>query len=81
MCRQGLTHTWTDDGYNFDPGQVFHRESQVLERHGKAKPFKWQAVWADALEGELERDTRDTNLAPLGQSVLRWTKCKIRPAT
>ncbi len=49
-----ITHLWTDPGYNFDPGQEFHPESQILERHGKARPFQWKAEWRDAVEGLLQ---------------------------
>ena len=42
------------DGYNFNAGAFFHPESQVLERHMKAKPFPWKAEWVDIVTGELE---------------------------
>lgn len=36
-----ITHIWSDvDGYNFNAGALFRPESQILERHKKAKPFK-----------------------------------------
>ena len=49
-----ITHVWTDDGYDFNKDDPFHEESQVLERHGKAKPFQWKAEWVDIITGELE---------------------------
>ncbi len=48
-----ITHVWSDDGYNFNKGAAFHDESQVLERHKKAKPFKWKAEWHEVLTGEI----------------------------
>ena len=75
-----ITHTWTDDGYNFDPGQVFYKESRILERHHKAKPFKWAAVWADALEGELVSVERSQFEDLMEPSVLTWIRCKVSPA-
>jgi hypothetical protein len=49
-----VTHVWSDDGYNFKKGKLFFEESLVLERHGKAKPFKWTAEWDEYVTGELE---------------------------
>ncbi len=49
-----ITHLWTDPGFNFNPGQEFHPESRILERHGKARPFQWKAEWRDAVEGLLQ---------------------------
>jgi hypothetical protein len=51
-----VTHLWTDPAYNFDPDQVFHPESKILERHGKARPFPWQAKWRDEVVGLLQID-------------------------
>jgi hypothetical protein len=48
-----ITHVWSDNGYDFNKGAAFHDESQVLERHKKAKPFKWKAEWQEVLTGEL----------------------------
>ncbi len=48
-----ITHVWSDEGYEFDPGDPFHDESQILERHKKAKQFKWKAEWQEVLTGEL----------------------------
>ncbi len=48
-----ITHVWSDKGYEFDPDDPFHDESLVLERHKKAKPFKWKAEWQEVLTGEL----------------------------
>jgi hypothetical protein len=49
-----ITHLWTDPGFNFNPGQEFHPESQILERHGKAQPFQWNGEWSDEVEGLLQ---------------------------
>ena len=49
-----VTHEWSDDGYNFDKGAPFYDESQVLERHKKAKTFPWKATWEDVLKWEVE---------------------------
>jgi hypothetical protein len=49
-----VTQVWSDDGYNFKKDKLFFEESQVLERHGKAKPFKWSAEWDEYVTGELE---------------------------
>ncbi len=49
-----VTHVWSDEGFKFDPDDPFRDESLVLERHGKAKPFRWKAEWVDIITGELE---------------------------
>jgi hypothetical protein len=49
-----VTHEWSDDGYDFNKGAVFHDESQVLERHKKAKTFPWKATWEDVLKWDVE---------------------------
>jgi hypothetical protein len=49
-----VTHEWSDDGYNFDKDAPFYDESQVLERHNKAKTFPWKATWEDVLKWEVE---------------------------
>jgi hypothetical protein len=49
-----ITHLWTDPGYDFNPGKIFHPESQVLEKHGKARPFPWKAEWRDEVVGLLQ---------------------------
>ena len=49
-----ITHLWTDPAYNFNPGQIFHQESQILEKNGKARPFPWKAEWRDEGEGLLQ---------------------------
>jgi len=48
-----ITHVWSDDGYNFDKGTAFYDESQILERHKKASPFRWKAEWEDVFTGEI----------------------------
>ena len=47
-----ITHLWSDPGYDFNKGARFYEESQVLERHKKAKPFQWKAEWDDVIAGE-----------------------------
>ncbi len=49
-----VTHVWSDKGFKFDPSDPFFEEAQVLERHKKAKPFKWKAEWIEILTGEME---------------------------
>ncbi len=58
-----VTHVWSDDGYIFDGDTIFYDESQVLERHGKAKPFKWAAEWADVLTGDVQIQNPFTPIA------------------
>ena len=66
-----VSHVWTDEGYNFNKGAFFHDQAQILERHGKAKPFKWWAAWQDAVEGELE----------VVAKALSWRHYHLRPLT
>ena len=87
LTRQGdqilvmgaITHVWTDDGYNFDPGKSFDKEARILERHGKGKPFKWEARWSDIIDGELQigrflpRAGSDQNLRR------RWLRFETHP--
>lgn len=70
-----ITHLWTDPGFNFNPGQEFHPEAQILERHGKARPFQWKAEWRDAVEGLLEIEN-----AFRSNAKLRWISFETRPA-
>ncbi len=53
LVKIEVTHVWSDDGYDFNKDAVFHDESQVLERHKKAKPFPWTAEWDELITGEL----------------------------
>ena len=69
-----ITHLWTDPGFNFNPGQEFHPESQILERHGKARPFQWKAEWRDIVEGMLQIDN-----AFQSNAALRWVSFETRP--
>ncbi len=71
-----ITHVWTDDGYNFDPGKPFHEEAQVLERHGKAKPFQWEAKWEEGILGELQIENV---FKP--DAALRWISFETRPGS
>ncbi len=69
-----ITHLWTDPGFDFNRGQEFHPESQILERHGKARPFQWKAEWRDAMEGLLQIEN-----AFKPDAVLRWISFETRP--
>ncbi len=80
LAKGTITHTWTDEGYNFDKYQPFYLESQVLERHHKAKPFKWWATWKDEIEGELEVFERPLLEGLMAPRVLTWIRCKVSPA-
>ena len=71
-----ITHFWTDPGYNFDPGQIFHRESRILERHGKARPFPWKAEWRNEIEGLLQIENV---FRP--NATLRWISFEARPSS
>jgi len=48
-----ITHVWTDEGYNFDPGGIFANDAALLEAAGLAKPFSWRAEWVDILNGSI----------------------------
>ena len=63
-----------DRTLRFNPGQEFHRESQILERHGKGRPFQWKAEWRDAVEGLLEIEN-----AFRSNAKLRWVSFETRP--
>ncbi len=69
-----ITHLWTDPGFDFNPGQEFHPESQILERHGKARPFQWKAEWRDAVEGLLQIEN-----AFQPDAALRWVSFETPP--
>ena len=71
-----VRHIWSDPGYNFDKGTVFYDESQVLERHKKAKPFPWEATWDDKITGELEVLDPHSPRARLQEIVF-----EVRPAS
>ena len=68
-----ITHLWTDSGYNFDPGQFFHSESQILRRHGKGRPFQWKSEWRDIIEGMLQIEN-----AFQPDAALRWVNFETR---
>jgi hypothetical protein len=69
-----VTHVWSDDGYNFDKDTLFYDESQVLERHGKAKQFIWKAEWAEVLTGKVQIQNPFTPIASR-----RGTSFEARP--
>ena len=69
-----VTHVWSDPGYDFDRGKPFYDEAQVLERHGKAKPFKWKAEWDDVITGELQIVNA---FSP--NATRRWIGFEVRP--
>jgi hypothetical protein len=70
-----ITHVWDDvDGYNFNAGALFRPESQVFERHKKAKPFKWEVKWEEGISGELQIDNPFTPNA-----ARRWIRFETNP--
>ena len=76
-----ITHLWTDDGYNFDPGKSFDKEARVLEKHGKGKPFRWEARWSDIVDGELQIGTFLPR-SESGQSLRRrWLRFDLKPGS
>ena len=68
-----ITHLWTDPGFDFNPGQEFHRESQILQRHGKGRPFQWKAEWREIVEGMLQIENPSRPNA-----ALRWITFETR---
>ncbi len=74
LVTGAITHVWTDDGYNFDPGKPFHEEAQILERHGKAKPFQWKATWEEGILGELQIENA---FSP--NATRRWVSFETNP--
>lgn len=71
-----VRHIWSDPGFDFNKDQPFREESQVLERHKKAKPFLWEATWDDRITGELEILDPFTPKARLREIVF-----EVRPAS
>ena len=70
-----ITHVWNDvDGYNFNTGALFRPESQILERHKKAKPFKWEVKWEEGISGELRIDNA---FSP--NAARRWIRFETNP--
>ena len=69
-----VTHVWSGEGYNFDKDTPFYDESRILERHGKAKPFKWAAEWIDVLTGDVQIQNPFTPIASR-----RGTSFEARP--
>ena len=74
LVTGAITHVWTNDGYDFNKDAPFHEESQVLERHKKAKPFQWKAEWEDGILGELEIEN------PFSRNATRrWISFEVNP--
>ncbi len=71
-----VRHIWSDPGFDFNKDQPFREESQVLERHKRAKPFLWEATWDDRITGELEVLDPFTPKARLREIVF-----EVRPAS
>ena len=71
-----VRHVWSDPGFDFNKDTPFYDESQVLERHKKAKPFPWEAKWDDRITGELEILDPFTPKARLREIVF-----EVRPAS
>ena len=70
-----ITHIWSDvDGYNFNAGALFRPESQILERHKKAKPFKWEVRWEEGILGELQIENA---FSP--NATRRWIRFETNP--
>ncbi len=69
-----ITHVWTDLGYDFDAGKPFYEEAQILERHKKAKPFKWEVRWEEGILGELQIENAFTPSA-----IRRWIRFETNP--
>ena len=76
VVRVSVRHVWSDNGYDFNLEAPFHDESQVLERHKKAKPFPWEAEWDDIITGELNVADPFTPEARLQEIVF-----EVRPAS
>ncbi len=74
LVTGAITHVWTDDGYDFNKDAPFHEESQVLERHKKAKPFQWKAEWEDGILGELHIENA---FSP--NATRRWISFEVNP--
>ena len=74
--KVSVKHVWSDLGYNFDRGKPFYDESQVLERHKKAKPFSWGAEWDDVITGELQIVNA---FSP--NATRRWISFDVKPAS
>ncbi len=74
LVAGAITHVWTDDGYNFDPDKLFYQEAQILERHGKAKPFQWEAKWEEGILGELQIESA---FSP--NATRRWISFETNP--
>ena len=74
LVTGAITHVWTDDGYDFNKDDPFHEESQVLERHNKAKPFQWKAEWEDGILGELQIENA---FSP--NATRRWISFEVNP--
>ncbi len=75
LVTGAITHEWRDvDGYNFNVGKLFYEESQVLERHQKAKPFEWTVRWGEGISGELRIDNA---FSP--NATRRWIKFETNP--
>ena len=79
LVRGNVTHIWTDEGYDFNQGALFSQEAKVLQRHGKAKPFCWWALWRHQVEGELaviqHSHSRGLKLPP----SVKWQRFETQP--
>ncbi len=75
LVTGAIAHEWSDvDGYNFNVGKLFYEESQVLERHHKAKPFQWTIKWEEGISGEL---LIENAFSP--NATRRWIKFETNP--
>ena len=72
-----ITHVWTDEGHNFDPGGFFAEDAAILEAAGLAKPFKWSANWVDGVEGTIAYSGVP---AVRARPFSRWITFSVTPA-
>ena len=71
-----ITHLWTDPAFNFDQGRILHEEAQILQRHGKARPFTWTAEWREEVVGTLKIE----NIFQ-ADAARRWVTFETHPAS
>ena len=69
-----IMHLFTDPGFNFNPGRILHEEAQILQRHGKARPFTWTAEWREEVVGVLQIENI---FQP--DAARRWISFETRP--
>jgi hypothetical protein len=50
---QGIVDHKIKDPYDFNPGGPYSAEPNLLERHGKAKPFERRGLWSRRVNGTI----------------------------